>query len=90
MPPIEIRVDSTPNPEAMKFTVNRQLTAGPPLTVTDRMQALTMPVAGALLEIAGVKSLFFLRDFVTVTRTPGAEWSAIIPAVEAALTDHAG
>ena len=35
----------------------------------------------ALLAIPGVASIFGVVDFVTVTRTSGAEWDAIVPAV---------
>jgi hypothetical protein len=86
--PLEIRVERTPNPEALKFSVNRELWSGRPLTVSDPLQAFAMPLAGSLLRLPGVKSLFFLRDFVTVTREPGADWGVLTEAVEDALRQH--
>ena len=86
--PVEIRVDPTPNPEAMKFTVNRELWAGRALTMSDPLQAFAMPLAARLFTVEGVKSLFFLRDFVTVTRRPGADWEPLIDGVRLELETH--
>ena len=48
----------------------------------------TSPLAKGLLAVPGVVSLFFLNDFVTVTRQPGADWEPIIAAVQAAAGAH--
>jgi hypothetical protein len=85
---VEIRVDPTPNPEAMKFTVNREVWAGRALTMSDPLQAFAMPLAARLFTVEGVKSLFFLRDFVTVTRRPGADWEPLVEDVRQALAAH--
>ncbi len=85
-----VRVDPTPNPEAMKFTVDGELVAGGPLTISDPAQAVGVPLAVDLLAVDGVARLFFLRDFVTVTRRPGADWGAIIDGVRAVITERAG
>lgn len=86
--PVQIRVDPTPNPEAMKFTVNRELWAGRALTMSDPLQAFAMPLAARLFGVDGVKSLFFLRDFVTVTRRPGVDWEPLVDSVRQALLAH--
>lgn len=83
-----IRVEATPNPDAMKFTAPRELWQGRPLTVSDSLQAFAFPLAGRLLRIEGVRGLFFLRDFVTVTRTAGADWQPITGQVEQVLVEH--
>jgi hypothetical protein len=85
---VEVRVDPTPNPEAMKFTVNREVWAGRALTMSDPLQAFAMPLAARLFTVEGVKSLFFLRDFVTVTRRPGVEWEPLVEDVRRELEAH--
>jgi hypothetical protein len=45
-------------------------------------------VAKALFEIPGVVSLFFLNDFVTITKKPEADWDPILQAAKAALEKH--
>ena len=86
--PVQVRVDPTPNPNSMKLTVNRMLWEGRALTVEERLQAFAFPLAGELLDIPGVRRLFFLRDFVTITRRAEAEWQPITEAATAILLRH--
>lgn len=86
--PLIIRVEQTPNPNALKFSTNRTLAEGRAQTFASTEQALLSPLAGALLRIDGVKSVFFLRDFASVTRVDGAAWEPIIEGVQAAMARH--
>ena len=86
--PVQVTVEATPNPNSLKFTVNRELWSGRPLTVASTMDAFALPLAARLLDVPGVKSLFFLRDFVTVTRRPDADWEPIAAAVQQAIQEH--
>jgi hypothetical protein len=67
----------TPNPNAMKFTLDAP--------VPSDLEA--SPFGQALLSIPGVVGLFGVADFVTVTRSPEADWDTIVPAVVAAAAD---
>lgn len=87
---LQIRADPTPNPNSLKFAVNRTLWEGRAQTFSDAMQAFASPLARDLLGIEGVKSVFLLRDFVTVSRTPGASWEPIVAQVETVLRRHLG
>ena len=86
--PLTVRAEATPNPNSLKFTANRILWEGRAQTFSSPDQALTAPLARKLLAIPGVKSVFFLRDFVTITREPGAGWEPIAAAVEQQLREH--
>jgi hypothetical protein len=74
---VEVRVEQTPNPNARKFTVSGGLWTDSARTVAGRDQAFGLPLAARLLDIPGVRSLFFLHDFVTVTREPDAGWDRL-------------
>ncbi len=87
-PPVTVRAEVTPNPEAMKFTLNRQVTDGRPETYGDRAQAFLSPLARALFAVPGVAGVFLLKDFVTVRRAQGIAWDALVPEVEAAIRRH--
>jgi hypothetical protein len=80
--PIEVWTEHTPNPNALKFTLNRAVTEGRSKTYVSPEAAEASPLAKALFEITGVKSLFFLNNFITVTRQPGSDWAAISRQVE--------
>src|SRR5262249_16440787 len=86
--PVEVQVEPTPNPNSLKFTVNREVWSGRARTVTNRDDALGLPLAARLLGIPGVKSLFFLRAFITVTRHRGGDWQPIADAVKQAIEEH--
>ena len=83
-----VRVEATPNPNALKFTANRTLWEGRAQTFNSPEQALTSPLARDLLAVPGVKSVFLLRDFVSVSRDPGTPWESIAHRVEAVLRSH--
>lgn len=86
--PFTVRVEQTPNPNALKFSTNRTLAEGRAQTYASAEQAMLSPLAGALLRIDGVKRVFFLRDFASVTRADGAAWEPIVEGVQAALAQH--
>ena len=77
---------STPNPDAMKFTLDTRLEAM--FNVTNEGDAAAIPFAADVFAAGGVGSVFGVNDFVTVTRLPGAEWEPIIAAVHAAAATH--
>lgn len=83
--PVEVIAEPTPNPNSMKFTVNRAVVSGRSQTFKDPSEAMLSPLAQRLFQIDGVRSLFLMKDFVSVGRNPDASWQAIVPAVEAAL-----
>ena len=76
----------TPNPDAMKYTLDRRLEAM--IDVRSAGDADTDPFATAVFAAGGVASVFGTGDFVTVTRLPGADWETITAAVEEAAATH--
>lgn len=82
----KIRFDETPNPQAGKFTVGRTLVEGRRGTTFDSPEAAAEnPIAARLLAEPGVRSVFIVADFVTVTKDPDAVWKDLAPRVQAAL-----
>jgi hypothetical protein len=77
---------STPNPDAMKFTLDTELTAM--FNAADAEQAVAIPFAAEVFAAGGVASVFGVNDFVTVTRQSGADWEPIVAAVRAAAAAH--
>jgi hypothetical protein len=71
---------TTPNPDAMKFTLDVQL---PDMINASSADEATTGLARALLDVPGVANVFGVNDFVTITRQPGTPWEPIIEAVQA-------
>ena len=74
---VEVNVSSTPNENALKFTVNQTLLASGHKTYNNSDQAIESPVAKKLFELDGVSSVFLIQDFITVTKKPEATWSEL-------------
>jgi hypothetical protein len=88
--PVAIRVAQTPNPNAMKFTLDRQVLEGVGRTFSDPDAPDILPVAKRLLALPGVASVFLVKDFISVSRARGVSWDDLVPAIERALTEHYG
>jgi hypothetical protein len=77
-------VQPTPNPNAVKFLLDRPISQQPesffnPAAAGDHV------VAKALFAIEGVTSLLLLGDFVTVNKRPEAKWPDVRKQVESVL-----
>ena len=86
---ISIQVQPTPNINALKFVLDRRLTEGKSQTFRSG-DAAASPLARVLLAIPGVVQVFFLNDFITVTRNPDIPWETIADQVEDAIRGHYG
>jgi NFU1 iron-sulfur cluster scaffold homolog, mitochondrial len=85
-----IEVAQTPNPNALKFNLDHKLLESGSRSYATRFEAMDDPLATAIFAIPGVQSLFYMADFITVTKDPGAAWEGIVRAVETAIRDHLG
>jgi len=88
--PIEVWTEPTPNPNALKFTLNRIVAEGRSKTYASPEAAAASLLAKRLFEIDGVKSVFFLNNFITVTREPDSDWVALARQVEERIKAHYG
>ena len=77
-----VRIDPTPNPNALKFTVGKDVD-GPKTFVAGKDD--DDPFAGPLLALDGVTSLFMTADFVTISKTPESSWDEIAPEAQRIL-----
>jgi Scaffold protein Nfu/NifU N terminal len=83
--PYEVReVQPTPNPNALKFVLDRVI-ADRPTSFLDPASGKDHPIASRLFAIPGVTSLLILGDFVTVSKRPEARWADIKAKVEQTL-----
>jgi hypothetical protein len=76
----------TPNPDAMKFTLDTTLPES--FNATSAEAAVGNDFAEQVFAVGGVVAVFGVNDFVTVTRQPGTDWEPIVAAVQAAAAKH--
>lgn len=85
MPELSVHVEGTPNPNAAKFVLDRSLLGEGSRSYFDAGAAEGDPLAERLFEIDGVRALFMVDDFITVTKREDAEWADIVDRVEAVI-----
>ena len=76
MPFVVVEVQPTPNPNALKFLLDHSI-ADQPVSFFNADAAEGHPIAAQIFKIAGVSSLLFLNDFVTVNKQPTVHWADI-------------
>lgn len=92
MTDLSMEVQLTPNPNALKVTLNRPVTDGSPRTFASAEEAAGDITARGLFAIDGVVRVFMTANFISITKTDEADWTVIVPlaksAIQAGLTAH--
>jgi Fe-S cluster biogenesis protein NfuA len=80
-------IEPTPNPDALKFIVQKPILKSGVRSFRDFGSAVGDPLASAVFALGKVTSVFYMDRFVTVNKEPSAEWSDLIDAVCEAIED---
>lgn len=80
---LEVAPQRTPNPNAIKFTLNRNIaTEGKTYLDSNTADQIW---SKNILTVPGVTQLFAINNFISVTKDEASDWEAIIPRVEEIL-----
>lgn len=80
---IHIYLESNPNPNSLKFVVNEMLVPeGITFDFPDRESAEGAPLAQELFDYPFVDRVFYMNNFVTVTKKGDVEWLEIQDALK--------
>lgn len=83
MSEIDIQAELTPNPNTLKFVVDRELLSAGSRDFPTRESAQGQPLPEALFGIEHVAGVLIGTDFITVTKKPAIEWPvAAVPVVD--------
>lgn len=77
-----IGIEPTPNPNALKFIVNESFVSNGSITYNSVRDAGPDPLGAGLFRIRGVTSIFYMGDFITITKSEDASWDDIVEAAE--------
>src|SRR5437868_11070005 len=83
-----IRTEQTPNPATRKFLPGQTVVEAGTRDFADAEAAVASPLAQALFNSGMVEGVFYGRDFISVTATPGVSWTDLEPLVIETLLDH--
>jgi hypothetical protein len=87
---MDVTPEATPNPNAVKFTLDRPSTEGRPVTFRAGSDPADSPLGARIFALDGVTNVFMTSNFVSVTKEDDADWNELVPAVIAALEEHFG
>lgn len=84
---LEFRIQSTPNPNARKYVIDKHLKVEGKVSYQDIKDCSHIPIAESLLLINGVTQIHFFENVLTVTQDGSIEWPLIDKAVQDILEE---
>ncbi|MGD8495248.1 MAG: NifU N-terminal domain-containing protein [Gemmatimonadales bacterium] len=82
---LAVQVQGTPNPNAAKFVLDRSVLGDEGRTFFDAEAAAGNPLAARLFDVEGVRALFMVDNFITVTKAEGAAWDDLVEPIRMAI-----
>ena len=84
-----VQTEDTPNPTTLKFLPGRDVMGGAEARdFLDAAASKDSPLAEALFQIAGVSSVFFGRDFLSITKDAAFSWEQLKPDILGIIVEH--
>ena len=87
---IDVTPEPTPNPNAVKFTLDRPAVEGRSQTFRAGSDPAESPLGARLFALDGVTNVFMVSNFVSITKEDGADWNELVPLVIDELQAHFG
>ncbi len=87
---VQITPEPTPNPNAIKFSLDRPATAGRAETFREGTDPAVSPLGARIFALGQVTNVFLTANFVSVTKDDAADWDDLGPRVLDAIRDHYG
>ena len=87
-----ISVQPTPNPNALKFILEKEVKVSGKTSFKNPLQAKDVPLAAAIFDLRGVDQVHFFENVITVSKFTFEPWDNLEPAimttVENLIDDH--
>ena len=89
----ELTIQSTPNPNALKFVLNMPVKAQGNYTYTGRGECEHNPIAKAIFDLSpAISEVYFFDNYITVTQKSSADWDTLKEDIQSIIpekiTDH--
>lgn len=83
-----VYTESTPNPESMKFVVNRMVLPNDSIDFRKKELVKDSPLAEALFDYDFVDGVFVMNNFITITKKRDYQWFDIIPQLKKFIKEY--
>ena len=84
----KIRISGTPNPNAAKFELERSIFEDEGRSYFEPPPPGADPLAERLFQVRGVRALFMVDNFVTVTKEESVGWPEIVDELRGAILEE--
>ncbi len=86
---VQIYTEMNPNPNSLKFVANFMLVEpGKSYDFPDKESASVAPLARELFDYDYVRRVFYMSNFITVTKSDAEEWSEITAELKAHIKEY--
>lgn len=86
---MDIKIQATPNPNALKFILPEKHFPKP-VNISTPEAAAAHPLAAQLMALDGVYNVFMVQDFVTVNKRPDVPWEPLRDQAQALIVAYFG
>jgi hypothetical protein len=87
---VDVTPEPTPNPNALKFSLDRPATERRSETFRAGSDPGDSPLGARVFALDGVTNVFLASNFVSVTKSDDADWDTLTPAVIDEIRAHFG
>ncbi len=86
---IRLMIQSTPNPNALKFVLNVPVKTEGKVTYKSAGECANNPLAAALFTVPNIMEVYFFDNYITVTQDGNADWEAIEEQIKKIVLEQA-
>ena len=86
---IKIMIQSTPNPNALKFVLNVPVKTEGKVTYKNAEQCQDNPLAAALFTVSNISEVYFFDNYITVTQDGTLDWDMIEDQIKKIVLEYA-
>jgi len=83
--PLEITIQPTPNPNALKFILGQDVITEGKISFKTPQDCREIPLAAALFDLRGVDQIHFFQNVITISKFSFEDWEALEPAVQTCI-----
>lgn len=82
---IDITIQPTPNPNALKFILDKEVKHDGKVSFKTPMECKDVPLAAALFDLRGVDQIHFFQNVITVSKFSFEDWDNLEPAIQTCI-----
>lgn len=82
---MEIIVQPTPNPNALKFILEKDVKTEGKVSFKTPQDCKDVPLAAALFDLRGVDQIHFFQNVITVSKFSFEDWESLEPAIQTCI-----